>query len=99
MAERRRLDLCYNCDEKFCHNHNCKRLFFLAWDGEVDPGEEAAIDILKEASTLDETPEISLHALTGVRTNKTMQVKAHFATLAIKNLSHSLTRAQRTTSC
>jgi hypothetical protein len=29
MAERRKLGLCYNCDEQFVHGYKCARLFYL----------------------------------------------------------------------
>jgi hypothetical protein len=45
QEERRRLGLCYNCDEKYGRGHNrvCKRLFLLdsveEEDGDDDAGE------------------------------------------------------------
>lgn len=66
MEERRRLGLCYNCDEKFSRNHSCKQLFCLLWDNEIQTEDEGP--------EIDMEPEISLHALTGVRTKDTMQL-------------------------
>ena len=65
QEDRRRLGLCYNCDEKFTRGHNrvCKRLFLLDGVEEDDDGatEEAAVDAAKE-----EAPMFSLQALAGV---------------------------------
>jgi hypothetical protein len=45
MAERRRLGLCFNCNEKYTRGHNrfCRRIFFL--DGvEIEDAVEATGD-------------------------------------------------------
>jgi hypothetical protein len=45
MAERRRLGLCFNCNEKYTRGHNrfCQRIFFL--DGvEIEDAAEATGD-------------------------------------------------------
>jgi hypothetical protein len=59
QEERRRLQLCFNCDEKFYRGHNkvCKRLFFV---DSVDDNDKA------DASADTETPVFSLHAMAGV---------------------------------
>jgi len=41
VEERRRLDLCFNCNERYVrgHNHSCKKLFFLdAIEDDKDTG-------------------------------------------------------------
>jgi hypothetical protein len=48
MGERRRMGLCYNCDEQFIRGHQCKRLFNLLIsddpkDGVADTEAEAAL--------------------------------------------------------
>jgi hypothetical protein len=50
QAKQRRLELCFNCDEKYSCGHNrfCKRLFFL--DGvEIDDTGDAAAEADNEA--------------------------------------------------
>ncbi|WVZ82923.1 hypothetical protein U9M48_030129 [Paspalum notatum var. saurae] len=70
MEKRRRLGLCFNCDEKYARDHNraCKHLFLLELD-DADEDESAG-----EEESRREEPVISLHAITGVRTSRTMQV-------------------------
>ena len=70
MEERRRLGLCFNCNEKFGRGHNrvCQRIFLL----NLAAAEENA-----NLKTDDATPaelHISLHAITGVRSSETMQM-------------------------
>jgi hypothetical protein len=69
MAERRRLGLCFNCDEKCTRGHNrfCKRIFFV--DGvEIDDIADARDEDAKEA------PLFSLQAVAGVVVAGTMQI-------------------------
>ena len=66
MAERRAKGLCYNCDELYSVEHKCKRLFRIEVpDSDSDQDEEATDD-----------PEISLHAISGLRSSQTMQLQA-----------------------
>jgi hypothetical protein len=55
QAERRRLGLCYNCNEPYSRGHNrvCRRIFFI--DGFE----------LAEAEASEEAPVFSLHAVVG----------------------------------
>jgi hypothetical protein len=73
QEERRRLGLCYNCDEKFGWGHNrvCKRLFLLdcAMEDDID---EAAVGA--ELAQTEESLAFSLHAIAGVRLTDTMQI-------------------------
>jgi hypothetical protein len=69
MLDRRRLGLCYNCDEKYVRGHKCAKLFYL----EVVNTDDDESDT-QEGPPTDE-PLISLHAIAGVRTEDTMQVK------------------------
>jgi hypothetical protein len=71
MEERRRLGLCFNCNEKFGRGHNqvCQRLFLL---------DLAAADDDHDATPDDHDttkPPISLHTITGVHTSNTMLVR------------------------
>jgi hypothetical protein len=66
QEERRRLGLCFNCDEKHTwgHNRTRKRLFYVH-GMDIDDSDD---------TTGAETPVFSLHALAGVRFSDTMQV-------------------------
>jgi len=74
QEERRRLGLCYNCDEKFGRGHNrvCKRLFLLDSVIEDDTDDGAAAD---EDAAGEETPHFSLNAIAGVSFSDTMQIQ------------------------
>ncbi|XP_073362850.1 uncharacterized protein [Aegilops tauschii subsp. strangulata] len=64
MEERRRLGLCFNCNEKFGRGHNrvCQRIFPL--DLAPDDDDDDAASATADASPAD--PWISLHAISGV---------------------------------
>jgi hypothetical protein len=67
MTQRRADGLCYNCDERYVQGHRCKKLFFLEV---ADPDNDEVIDEEIECAALTVVavnPEISLHAVTGVR--------------------------------
>lgn len=57
MAERKRSGLCYNCDEKYHRNHNCKQLYIIELAQDNSKDDEEPIDV---------DSKISLHALTGI---------------------------------
>jgi hypothetical protein len=61
LEDRRSKGLCFNCDEKYVRGHRCKRLFYI---------ESADEDDEDEGDNL----QISLLAITGVRTSDTMQL-------------------------
>jgi hypothetical protein len=68
MMERRRLGLCYNCDEQYIRGHKCAKLFYLeVTDSEEDNSPDQVQDT-------EEEPMISLHAISGVRGTNTLQV-------------------------
>lgn len=71
IESRKRLGLCFNCDEKFERGHNrvCKRIFFLELSEANDAEDTAAADAAAD------DPHISLLAMAGVRTPETMQVR------------------------
>ena len=73
QEERRRLGLCYNCDEKFVRGHNrvCKRLFLL--DAAVED-EEDLMKSSEPTAAEEESPIFSLHAIAGVCFTDTMQL-------------------------
>jgi hypothetical protein len=68
MAERQRQGLCYNCDEQYVRGHRCPRLFYLEV---ADFEEEEAMETDPE----EPEPMISLQALTGTRSEGTMQLE------------------------
>jgi hypothetical protein len=68
QAERRRLGLCYNCNEPYsrCHNRVCRRIFHIA-----------GVELDDNASTtaeepVAESPVFSLHAVVGVPSGGTL---------------------------
>jgi hypothetical protein len=81
QLERRRKDLCFNCDDIYAPGHVCARLFYSET---VDNGEVEAFTAEIAASTLSESGVttygpvdatsfvVSLHALAGIKTPKTM---------------------------
>ncbi|KAK8546572.1 hypothetical protein V6N12_027349 [Hibiscus sabdariffa] len=78
MQKRRAQGLCFNCDEKFTTGHRCRGSQLLILEGIDDSyGEEVIKD------TLELQPEISLHALSGWSSHKTMRVLAKIGTHAI----------------
>jgi hypothetical protein len=93
QAERRRLGLCYNCNEPYSRGHNrvCRRIFY------VDGVE------LAEEEEQGEAPVFSLHAVVGVVVNSTIQLRVQvgattFTALVDTGSTHSFigeTAAQR----
>jgi hypothetical protein len=71
QEERRRLGLCYNCNEKYSRGHNrvCRRIFHIGGVENSDADEAAATD---EQET--ESPIFSLHAVAGVPFGRTLQI-------------------------
>ncbi len=71
QAERRRLGLCYNCNESYTRGHNrvCRRIFHIAG---VELDDDAAADAHEEPTT--ESPVFSLHAVAGVPRGGTLQI-------------------------
>ena len=67
QAERRRLGLCYNCNEPYSRGNNrvCHRIFFI--DGFE----------LAEAEVGEEAPVFSLHVVAGVAVASTIQLRVH----------------------
>ena len=80
MQRRRAQGLCFNCNEKFTAGHKCREHQLMLLENYVnfedrfqeDKGGKEKID---EARDGIEEPEISLHALTGWSTPRTMRVK------------------------
>jgi hypothetical protein len=73
QAERRRHDLCFNCNEPYNRGHNrvCRRIFFM--DGiEI----EGADDDQTSPNQGEDAPVFSLQAIAGVPIYKSLQVQA-----------------------
>ena len=89
MEERRKLGLCYNCDEKWQMGHKCKgaKLFLLEEIMEVEPKPSRVQleEINKDEVLFDnqdvslrsgvDPVEITLYALVGNPTSNTMRIK------------------------
>lgn len=91
QEERRRLGLCFNCNEKYTRGHNrfCKRLFFLNGFDMASSADEAAKD-----PPDTEAPLFSLHAMAGVSVGSTIQLRvllaaASFVALINTGSTHS----------
>ena len=69
MQRKRAQGLCFNCDEKFTPSHTCRGPQLLILEGHTDTSnEEEAMD------QMEFHPEISLHALSGWSSHRTMRV-------------------------
>ncbi|XP_068653843.1 uncharacterized protein [Aristolochia californica] len=80
--QRRAKGLCYNCDEQYVQGHQCKRLFWL--DVLDDTEEDHPVEDSVEAE--QDEPAISVHAMTGMHSSNTMQVRTglqHLQLLAL----------------
>ncbi|PWA98195.1 hypothetical protein CTI12_AA000110 [Artemisia annua] len=79
VHERRRQGLCFNCDDKFSPGHVCKARLYHMYGEEDDSSEDDGGVIsqsnMDEAEVMGEDCHISLHALTGVATYKTIKLK------------------------
>jgi hypothetical protein len=71
QEERRRLGLCFNCNEKYFQGHNrtCRHIFYV--EGVELDASDAAPEAAEPAA---DTPVFSLHAVAGVRACGTMQI-------------------------
>lgn len=81
QLERRRKGLCFNCDESYAPGHVCARLFYLET---VDDADVDVVAVELEDATIAESDAaphgpaqaavfvVSLHALAGIQTEKTM---------------------------
>ncbi|KAK1613201.1 hypothetical protein QYE76_036874 [Lolium multiflorum] len=81
QLERRRKGLCFNCDEQYAPGHTCARLFYLEMvddkDGEpltpeLDTGAASEPGATTYGPVDAKAFVVSLHALAGIKTAKTM---------------------------
>lgn len=73
MEDRRKKGLCYSCDAKWSKGHVCEGLKLLLIEevltDEIEKNDDATL-----VETVEEEPEISLNAITGTPTPKTMRL-------------------------
>ncbi|XP_075515833.1 uncharacterized protein LOC142550640 [Primulina tabacum] len=90
MLARREKGLCYNCDEKFFQGHKCKGQFFLCIVPEVEVAEKASGDesslVSPEMGSLQDCPEISLHALVGQPCPRALRLTAFIKKVQVQTL-------------
>ncbi|KAK1696233.1 hypothetical protein QYE76_012930 [Lolium multiflorum] len=77
QLERRRLGLCFNCDDPYTPGHVCPRLFYLETvdveEGDPTTGPVAAASEMARPTDAAATAfVVSLHALAGIRHERTM---------------------------
>ena len=85
MQERRSRSLCFNCDEKFVPGHRCRKLLLIEGIyAEDDVGEED--NFTKLEGVAEEELRISLHAITGSPTSRTMRVQGRLSNHRITTL-------------
>lgn len=75
MEARKEKGLCFNCDEKFTKGHRCpaKQLYLLIGEEEEADEEEDAKQLDDDPLTLEEM-QISVHALAGSNSFRTMRI-------------------------
>ena len=103
MAECRKQGLCYNCDEQYVRGHKCARLFYLEASDYIveepdDADEEPAAPAVANPPPFNlDAPMISLNAITGIRTEDTVQLYIHigneqFVALLDSGSTHNFVR-------
>ena len=83
MEQKRQIELCFRCGEKYSPGHQCKRRLFQmeGLEEEVEEEEEVAageMKDVKEGTAGEEDGEISLHALQGCPSGKIINVKGNY---------------------
>ncbi|GKB50488.1 reverse transcriptase [Tanacetum coccineum] len=95
MEEKRARQLCFYCDQKYAPGHKCSGQLFslevvgegmvMEEDDDLQLNEEGVMSTYT-TSLIDEPPLISLNALTGKNSYRTMRVRAYVG----KNVVHTL---------
>ncbi|KAF8378270.1 hypothetical protein HHK36_029609 [Tetracentron sinense] len=83
LQERRSKGLCYNCNEKYSPGHRCKRLFVIEACWEEGDGDIIMEEDGEAEEQVEETPKISLHAISGTCAPETMRVKGSLGRVAV----------------
>ncbi|CAA0810448.1 Unknown protein, partial [Striga hermonthica] len=78
VKRRREKGLCFKCEEKFTPGHQCKQTFVIEVANPDDEEAEVEEELHQEEETeaLHEEPEISMHAMAGIRGPRTMRLPA-----------------------
>ncbi|KAJ0014031.1 hypothetical protein Pint_20314 [Pistacia integerrima] len=71
LSERRKKGLCFHCNERYAPGHNCKKLFMIEASWEDKDGD---VEMEIEGKDVEQSPEISLHAMAGNESPKTMRI-------------------------
>lgn len=77
MEARKEKGLCFNCDEKFVRGHRCQRKQLFLIIGEEEEEEEISPDISEMIIEDLENVQISMHALVGSYSFRTMRIKGN----------------------
>ncbi|KAF2305961.1 hypothetical protein GH714_009164 [Hevea brasiliensis] len=72
LNERKRLGLCFKCNEKFGPGHRCKKLFSI--QAVLEDNDDDADMEIEEHDPTEEIPAISLHAIAGFEGPETMRL-------------------------
>ncbi|XP_043692891.1 uncharacterized protein LOC122643324 [Telopea speciosissima] len=86
QQQRRQKGLCFNCDEKFHVGHRCKgrsTLLLLEGDEFMD---EVLPNEIEESQEPNSDPEISLHALMGHRSPKSLRLKGRINNSSVESV-------------
>lgn len=87
MQERRDKGLCYNCDEKYHAGHRCNRPKLYLLEGvEIGGDQEESEEEIEEQEQQIQTAEllvISVHALSGVPSPKTMRLVGNIGNFSV----------------
>ncbi|RVW18489.1 hypothetical protein CK203_109049 [Vitis vinifera] len=73
LNEMRRKGLCFRYNDKFGLGHVCKRLFMIRATCN-DSDDDEKMEIVSEVHQEDVKPEISLHAIAGLKAPNTMRL-------------------------
>jgi hypothetical protein len=84
MQDRRSRSLCFNCEEKFVPGHHCQKLFLI--EGLYEENDEGSDSFDEPEGDASDEPRISLHAITGSPTPRTMQVLGRLGTHRLTTL-------------
>ncbi|XP_073152641.1 uncharacterized protein [Henckelia pumila] len=86
MAARLEKGLCYNCDEKYSFGHRCKAKMFFFIGEEGESALEEWTDMPPPPDILSELSEISLHAMAGQLSPRTLRMQGQVAGMSVQTL-------------
>ena len=88
MKTRREQGLCFNCDERFARGHKCKNPSSLLLLDDAHKDDPPAI-LVVESVTITEPPDISLHALAGQNSPRTLRLAGQINRVGVQILIDS----------